>query len=130
VQFPDVLTAQPDCSPARTGRYHLTNHTPHLPVYHFRETGAHSQYWPYVSCVSLEQARDIERTLNGELGKLQELTEWARTLLCNATPSKVLNESQSKEWCEAFGKWLADANSVIENPEYREIRVGPEPATR
>jgi hypothetical protein len=42
-----------------------------------------------------------------------ELTEWAMTLLCSATPSKVLDDTQSEEWCAGFGKWLAEANEFL-----------------
>ena len=38
--------------------------------------------------------------------------EWARTLLCSATPSKVLDETKSREWCAAFGKWFAESHSL------------------
>lgn len=57
-----------------------------------------------------------------------ENVEHARTLLCSATPSKVLSESQSVEWCQGFGKWFADSWVLTSGfREYSGIGVGPSP---
>lgn len=46
--------------------------------------------------------------------KLFELTAWANTLLCSATPNnKLMNKTREVEWCKAFGKWFAEANEAL-----------------
>jgi len=41
-----------------------------------------------------------------------DLVEWGRTLLCSATPGKVLDESKSQEWCAGFGKWFSESHTI------------------
>lgn len=41
------------------------------------------------------------------------LIDWAVVLLSNATPSKVLDEIHSRQWCEQFGKWFAVAQERL-----------------
>jgi len=38
--------------------------------------------------------------------------EHARTLLCSATPGKLLDETQQQEWAKGFGKWFANSHSL------------------
>lgn len=42
-----------------------------------------------------------------------DLVEWARALLCNATPnSKFLDEVQQREYARNFGKWRAESHAL------------------
>ncbi len=41
------------------------------------------------------------------------LLDWSVTLLCSATPAKVLDEKQSEEWCQGFGKWFAHTQELL-----------------
>lgn len=39
--------------------------------------------------------------------------EWARALLCSATPNpKLMSAAQEVEWCNGFGKWFAESHSL------------------
>lgn len=39
--------------------------------------------------------------------------QWARTLLCSATPnSKYLDERHQLEWAKGFGKWFAESHTL------------------
>lgn len=74
------------------------------PISHCAECGGHHEPSGARSdCIAFWKQRAICAT---------ELVEWARTLLCSVTPAKTLDESQSRQWCEGFGKWFAESHTI------------------
>lgn len=94
---------KPPMEPEETQpRDHVEFCRPHRP-YCCECGGEHEPSGARSDCIRFWKQRAIAAT---------ELVEWARTLLCNATPGKVLDETQSQEWCVGFGKWFAESHTI------------------
>lgn len=94
------------CCPLEQGQYHPDNPTferPRKP--HCVECGgAHEPSGARTDCIEYWRKTATIAT---------QSVEWARALLCSATPnSKFLDQQHQQQWAEGFGKWFAESHTL------------------
>lgn len=107
-----------------------------------KETGSHQQYYPYFTCVDIEQVKRIRSALNqldagfDPFQKIKELREWMQWILGAVDWEKHnVPYDKRKAYCdEAYknAEWdrLTYEPHLVVGPQedaFKEINIGPEP---